>query len=129
MIEPEETEPENPESEPAADKYPDRPSDNPSVLRCIRAYHRGYNRKFNETKGADRVFEAREEGKRCFLRVLPPLAGYENIRDFIACVAYAELDEIIRHSEAVHCFEAAKVALTTLRHETKPPKTAAASKK
>jgi hypothetical protein len=98
-------------------KYPDRPSDNPSVSRCIRAWSRAYHKKLNEDESDD---EAEEAGKRCYLRAMPPLAGYENVRDFIACVTYALLVEIIRPFEAEHYFAAANVALGALRREKKP---------
>jgi hypothetical protein len=98
-------------------KYPDRPSDNPSVSRCIRAWNRAYHKKLDEDESDN---EAEEAGKRHYLRAMPPLAGYENVRDFIACVTYALLIEIIRPFEAEHYFAAANVALGALRRETKP---------
>ena len=98
-------------------KYPDRPSDNPSVSRCIRAWNRAYHQKINEDESDH---EAEKAGRRYYLRAMPPLAGYENVRDFIACVTYALLIEIIRPFEAEHYFAAANVALGALRRETKP---------
>ena len=54
---------------------------------------------------------------------MPPLAGYENIRDFIACVTYAEVAELILPLNAARYLEGAKVALGALRHEAKPLRT------
>jgi hypothetical protein len=114
----EETESEEPESE-----HPDRPSDNPSVARCIRAWNRAYHKKLKELDEDEDDFEAEEAGKRSYLRAMPPLAGYENIRDFIACVTYAEVAELILPLNAARYLEGAKVALGALRHEAKPLRT------
>lgn len=111
---------------------PGRPSDNPSVARCIRAWSRAYHKKLKELDEDESDYDqdecdvkANRAGKRAYLRAMPPLAGYENIRDFIACVAYAELVELICHPEAEHYLEGAKVALGALRHEVKPRRTVA----
>ena len=137
MAEPEEEDDITPEQEKYESEHPDRPSDNPSVARCVRAWNRAYHKKLKELDedDDDTEYEANEAGKRYFLRAMPPLAGYVNIRDFIACITYAELLEIIRHTEAVHYFEAAKFAVGALQREPKsadfamrrlgrPPKTA-----
>jgi hypothetical protein len=107
-------------NEESEEQSPDRPSDNPSVSRCIRAWNRAYRKKLHELDEDESDYEAKEAGKRYFLRAMPPLAGYQNITDFIACVTFAELAEIIRHSEAQNLFDAVKVALGALRQETKP---------
>lgn len=117
-------EPQKPEPEESEPDNPDRPSDNPSVLRCIRAWNRAYRKKLNELDEDESDYPATEAGKRYYLRAMPPLAGYQNISDFIACVTYAELTEIIRHSEAENFFGAVKVALGALRQESKPPRAA-----
>jgi hypothetical protein len=108
------------ESEESESNYPDRPSDNPSVGRCIRAWNRAYHKKLDELDEDENDYEAEKAGKRYYLRAMPPVAGFENIRDFIACVTYASTIEIITRPEAVHFFAAAKVALDALRREIKP---------
>ena len=113
------------ESEESESEHPDRPSDNPSVGRCIRAWNRAYQKKLKELDEDEDDFEAEEAGKHAYLRAMPPLAGYENIRDFIACVTYAEVVEIILPLNAARYLEGAKIALGALRHEAKPLRTTA----
>ena len=114
-------EPEEDDSTPEKEKYEsehlDRPSDNPSVGRCIRAWNRAYQTKLKQLDEDDSDYKAEQAGKKYYLRAMPPLVGYQNVCDFIACVTYAELVEIIWHTEAEHCFGAAKVALSALRCE------------
>ena len=94
----------------------ERPSDNAAIHRCLRAWQRAYAKKFNECEDE---YDAEKEGLKAFSRAMPPLAGYENVRDFIACVTYASLNDLMRHDDAEHYLEAAKVALGALRHEPK----------
>jgi hypothetical protein len=115
MQEPEEIEPEKPASEEQEAACPDRPSDNPAVSRCIRAWNRAYRKKLDNLDEDEGEFEAREAGKKYYLRAMPPLVGLENICDFIACVTYAQLAEVLRPNEAENLFSAAKVALSALR--------------
>jgi hypothetical protein len=96
----------------------ERASDNPAVNRCIRAWNRAYNAEFADS---DDEFEAEKAGLRAYCRLMPPLAGYDNICNFIACVTYATLTEIMRQSDAEHYLEAAKIALTAVRQECKSP--------
>jgi hypothetical protein len=98
---------------------PDRPSDNRVVLRCMRAYSRGYNKKLAELDEDESELRAKEAGSHAYLCAMPPVSGYENIRDFIACVTYGSLSGIIRQPDAEHYLSAAKVALGTLSHEEK----------
>jgi hypothetical protein len=46
---------------------------------------------------------------------MPPLVSLDNVRDFIACVTYAQLVQIIRPSEAGRLLAAARMALNVLR--------------
>jgi hypothetical protein len=119
MAEPEEEDDITPEQEKYESEHHDRPSDNPSVARCIRAWNRAYQAKLKDLDEDDSDYEAEQAGKKHYLRAMPPLAGYQNVSDFIACVTYVELIEVIRHTEAQHCFDAAKVALGALRREPK----------
>jgi len=102
------------------DAQPDRPADNPSVSRCIRAWNRAYREVCKELRirKDDCDFDARQKARNCFLRAMPPLAGYENIRDFIACIAYSQVLEVLNPSEAESYLAAAKLALAALRRET-----------
>jgi hypothetical protein len=54
---------------------------------------------------------------------LPPLSGFENIRDFIACVAHAMLIGAIMDNLGTKLLYAAQIALTTVRRQPASPKT------
>ncbi len=95
----------------------ERASDNAAVNRCIRAWNRAYNMELAQSK--NRV-KADDEAQKAYYRVMPPLAGYINIRDFIACVTYASLIGVMDHSVAQHHLEAAKIAIGVVRNEPRP---------
>jgi hypothetical protein len=99
---------------------PRRPSENAAVARCIRAWHRA-QRKESAAGGSD--YKSSCAGNIAYLRAIPSLAGYENIRDFIACVTFAAITEVIRHKDADHLLAAAKIALAALRQEPSPVET------
>jgi len=97
---------------------PDRPAENAAVARCIRAYQRAYKTALDEDESK---YSAQKAGEEAYLRALPPLSGYENIRDFIACITYSDLTEVISHPKADHFLESAKVALALVRYEPRQP--------
>lgn len=99
-------------------RIPDRPNDNPAVARCILARQRAYNREFAESNNE---VHAGNIGEEAYRHAMPPLSGYYNIRDFIACVTYAVLTDMLRPRQTDQLFEAAKIAISALRNE---PKTA-----
>ena len=103
--------------DPPDSESPDRPSENAAVARCIRAWQRTYNKEIADLDEDDSRYHAERAGRKAYLRAMPPLAGYENIRDFIACVTYAELTEVLVHSEAAHFLDSAKVAVAAVRRE------------
>ena len=99
---------------------PDRPSENAAVARCTRAWHRA-QKKESSNGGSD--YKSQCAGNIAYLRAVPPLQGFENIRDFIACVTFAAMTEVIRHKDANHLLAAAKIALAALRQEPTPVET------
>jgi hypothetical protein len=96
-------------------KYPNRASDHPSVSRCIRAWNRAFHKTLNQLGQNEGEDQARQSGKEHYLRAMPPLVSLDNVRDFIACVTYAQLVQIIRPSEAGRLLAAARMALNVLR--------------
>ena len=92
----------------------DRPAENPAVLRSIRAYNRGLKRCLSKDPDATSE-DAVNKGRGCYLRAMPPLAGIKNIRDFIACVAFALITELISQELAENYFGAARVAMCAMR--------------
>lgn len=101
---------------PAETKGPSRPSTNAAVARCNLARQRAYNKEFAETESE---IGARIRGEEAFRRAMPPLAGYENICDFIACVTHGILLDVFRPKQIEYLLEASKIALGALRHEPK----------
>ena len=99
---------------------PDRPLENAALVRCVHAFQRAYKKELDDLDDDDSKYPAELAGRRAYLRALPPLAGYENIRDFIACIAYADLTEVILHCDADHFLDSAKVALAAVCHQPKP---------
>jgi hypothetical protein len=95
---------------------------NPAVARCMNAWTRTYKEERAKRKSD---FEASQQAEKAYRDAMPPLAGYENIRDFIACVANAMLIDAIMDDRGTKLLYAAQVALSTLRRQPSAPKTAA----
>jgi hypothetical protein len=93
----------------------ERPTQNAAIIRCLRAWQRAYNK--NIAKPECDEFHAKRAGDRAFLRAMPPLSGYDNIRDFIACVTYAIVINSISHDDTQSLFLSAKIALAALRQD------------
>jgi hypothetical protein len=85
-----------------------------AVSRCCDAWNRSF-----KTPSAKRepygpaLFDAR----RAYCEAMPPLVGYQNIRDFIACVAQGILLGAISDSQSSRLLYAAQVAQGSLRHQ------------
>lgn len=93
---------------------------NPAVDRCAKAWERAYENIVTNASRQDKSAEdmedlAREEAELAFRNALPPLSGEDNIRDFIACVGYALVREILLPIVCTEYFNAAKVALSAAR--------------
>jgi|ERR1700729_591076 hypothetical protein len=87
------------------------PEPNPAVAYCRQAYRQAF--KAAREKGKSE-FDREWEAKEAYRRAMPPLSGRENIRDFIACVAYAMLTRWITSPESTQVLYAAQVAYTAL---------------
>ena len=92
-----------------------------AIDRCIKAWHRTFDLASINPKdeqlpllGEDDDF-ACEQAAMSFRQAMPPLAGYENIRDFIACIVYAMLHRIFNGDECQQLLGAAKIAMALLR--------------
>jgi hypothetical protein len=96
---------------------PSRPTGNAAVSRCILASQRAYNKTFAATKND---YQGEKAARKAYLRALPPLAGYRNIADFIACVTYAMVTEMVDSSVALDYLSAAKIAILILRCTPQP---------
>lgn len=61
------------------------------------------------------IRDAEAAGDQAFLGAMPPLSSYDNICDFIACVAHAIVTGVLGQKDAIPLLEAAKAALCDLR--------------
>ncbi|MGA2674236.1 MAG: hypothetical protein ABSE99_13520 [Terracidiphilus sp.] len=93
-------------------------SSNPAVARCLSAWEPVYRAAL--AKGRYKVHAA-DDAAQLYRDAMPPLSGYENIRDFIACTAHGILVGAIDATDASKLLYAAQVALTTLRSQPSPP--------
>jgi hypothetical protein len=80
---------------------------NDALARCRRAYDRAA--KVAAQQKLDR-YDTLMAVKRAYFDAMPPLHGAENIRDFIACTAYAMLIDIIPAKDGSKYLYAAQTA-------------------
>ena len=98
---------------------------NEAIDRCIKAWHRTFglasiNPEDEEFSLLDEHDDfACEQAAMSFREAMPTLAGYENIRDFIACITYAMLNRIFDGDECQQLLGAAKIAMALLRSQPK----------
>jgi|ERR1039458_1371234 hypothetical protein len=87
-------------------------SEIPAIAKCSRAWKNIYQKEI--ANGTYEGSAARLAGQ-AYRRLMPPLSGQDNIRDFIACVAYGLLIGAIEEKCGAKLLYAAQVAHTTLR--------------
>ena len=92
---------------------------NPAVARCMSAWKHANQRELAKGKSEGTAAHYADQAYR---RALPPLSGQENIRDFIACVAYGLLIDAINDTTGPKLLYAAQVAYSTVRGQSTPPK-------
>jgi len=110
----EESEEEESEEEETEEEPNDRASEHPAVLRCINAWNHALDK---ATAEGEDDGDARLQARSAYLRSMPPLAGFENVRDYIACVSFAQVSEVIFSFQAESLLATAKVALAAARQE------------
>ncbi|HEY1903358.1 MAG TPA: hypothetical protein VGG56_13045 [Terracidiphilus sp.] len=89
---------------------------NIAVQRCCAARDRSLEESL--TRKIDK-YEARKHAQEAYRDALPDLSGYENIRDFIACISHGLLSGDIHPIESTTFLYAAQVAISALRLEPK----------
>jgi hypothetical protein len=96
-----------------------------AIKRCCAAWQRAYDA-YLEGTGRDKfdIITAAHRAGPAYCKAMPPLAGYESIRDFIACAAHGILIDAIPQKRANQLLYAAQVALASLRYQPKPQKSA-----
>jgi hypothetical protein len=94
-----------------------------AIKRCCAAWQRAYDEAIEGTdRGGNATVIAAHEAGPAYCKAMPPLAGAESIRDFIACVAHGILIDAIPQRRANQLLYAAQVALASLNREPKPRK-------
>jgi hypothetical protein len=93
------------------------PLHNEAVERCNRAWQRVYNKELADIDEGESDYPARKAANEAYQRAMPPLSGYQNICDFIACIGHALVIDAIRPSDAGRLIAIAKIAIGAVRHE------------
>lgn len=91
------------------------PPENPAVARCLDAWEQVYNDLVAKGKSCPSI-----DAAKAYCKAMPPLSGYENIRDFIACTAQGILIGAIDATRSSKLLYAAQVALSTARFQPPP---------
>ena len=89
---------------------------NPAVALCNEAWVKIHGATLERTKN---VYTAERCAAIAFRLAMPPLSGYQNICDFIACAGYGILLGAIKEKNAGKLLYAAQVALGTVSKESK----------
>jgi hypothetical protein len=97
-----------------ADSYPSL--ENPAVALCNQVWQKVHAATLKRTKCE---YTAESYAGKAFRLAMPPLSGYRNICDFIACVGYGMLMEAIKDESGSKLLYAAQVALATVPRESK----------
>jgi hypothetical protein len=92
---------------------------NPAVAQCTEAWRRAF-RSVLKKKNSEEL--AHLEAGAAYRMAMPPLVGYENISNFIACVGFGMLMVVFVDGEGTRLLYAAQVALnagSTRKKKTK----------
>jgi hypothetical protein len=92
-----------------------------ALRRCCAAWQRSFDEFMASGKGAkeSRKTWAAIQAREAYRNAMPLLAGYEGVRDFIACTAHGILIGAIEEDISGKLLYAAQVALNTLPYEPK----------
>ena len=102
-----------------APKPPDE-TENKAIVQCMRAWNYAYKKKIAEIDDGESDWPAEKAANEAYLRETPPLSGHKNICDFIACINFASMTDIVTHRSASHYLANARVALSAICHLPKP---------
>lgn len=97
--------------------------DNPAVMHCCLAHRRAYEIELERRGDKEGDIRYSHDAQYAYRRTLPPLTGYKNIRDFIACVAHGVLIQAIPERQGSTLLYAAQVALSTIPSDRRTLKT------
>ncbi len=103
----------------ALEASPEPPARNAAVLRCCQARQHSFELSLDKRRS---TYETQQYARQAYRDAMPDLAGYENIRDFIACTAHGMVIGAIEAMDATKFLYAAQVALGVLHHAPKTQK-------
>jgi hypothetical protein len=106
-------------AEPGARPERRRHVENPTIVRCMKAWNYAYRKEAENLDDDESDYPAHKAGNEAYLLAMPHLDGYSNICDFIACVSFASMTDIITHNEAEHYLAHARIALAAIYHRPK----------
>jgi hypothetical protein len=95
-----------------------------ALRRCCAAWQRSFDAQLESVKlpdSTDKMIAAIDAGE-AYRNAMPMLAGYEGVRDFLACAAQGILIGAIKPEIGGQLLYAAQIALNTLPHEPRQPK-------
>jgi|CZKF01.1.fsa_nt_gi hypothetical protein len=92
--------------------------ENPAVARCMRARIRVFREERAKNKDE---YDSNKAAIQAYRNAMPSPSGYENIRDFIACVARGMLIGVINNKDSTMLLYAAQVASGTALRQPAPP--------
>jgi hypothetical protein len=107
-------------AEPGARPERRRHVENETIVRCMKAWNYAYRKEAENLDDDESDYPAHKVANEAYLRAMPHLDGYENICDFIACVSFASMTDIVTHSEAEHYLANARLALAAVFHRPRP---------
>jgi hypothetical protein len=84
---------------------------NHAVARCAAAWDKAYRTTMAKSKSE---YAAQNVATKAYREAMPPLSGYDDICDFIACAGYGMLIGAIREENSSKFLYAAQVALGAL---------------
>jgi hypothetical protein len=91
----------------------------PAIENCLVVWRQVYKAKIAKNKSR---YESADGAGNAYRNAMPPLIGFDNIRDFIACATHGLLIGAINGEDATKLLYAAQVALSTLRLAPVQPK-------
>jgi hypothetical protein len=86
----------------------------------MRAWNYTYKKEAANLGEGESDWPAEKAANKAYLRAAPPLRGYKNICDFIACINFGSMTGIVRQFEAEHFLANAKLALSAVLRKPKP---------
>ena len=89
---------------------------NPAVALCTEVWRKIHAATMEQTRN---VYAAERCAAKAFRLAMPPLSGYQNICDFIACAGYGMLLGAIKEENGSKLLYAAQVALASVPKESR----------